>query len=658
MPPSFIRGSHSLPHSIITPRQMFRCGAYDKLFPKTLASPQSSLEFRSRLLYFFQVAMPRARRRPATMPSQHPTVPSNSDSVDIKSQGGAAGAAGPGWRPYKGRWNAKMAYRDNRHEERRRGGAPKNNHASQQSRPQHNPNMAGPYLNQGTGSSNSQTGSSTSQGDVPVQPSFHSQSTSNVRPANNGQAENPIIKPFPMFSGLPSFPDPLTNQLPFITPNTLEQSHPSPFTSALQQALANPAFFPFWAGGNPFIGLPPMPLPSAAHMGFDMQSQIAPSTVWNKHNIEQHNTTSSVNFSAAGQSRPAQASHTVNTPRQAKARKPPSATKKYRDQSSQPPQRYETPRPLLVILDLNGTLIYRKTRKFPPSFQRRVGLDEFLKTLVQNYKVMIWSSSKPETVDAVCQKIFSEADRKQLVAEWGRDRLNLSSSEYNSKAQVYKTLETVWSSKDIQASYPKEWAAKAKKQTARWDQSNTILIDDSKLKALSEPYNLIEIPEFTNAPGIDESAIFPRVLQRLEVLATCDDVSKMLHQWASAAPATTFLDLDITPYLIDSGTQNQTQPETLDRVEIRRLNKKARKREKRAARLAATITAVKESAIAPSYPPVPSSRNANKKNQPNQAQSQALESLKPPGKPRSPSPVSSVQSDNSLLDKLERSLDS
>jgi hypothetical protein len=236
--------------------------------------------------------------------------------------------------------------------------------------------------------------------------------------------------------------------------------------------------------------------------------------------------------------------------------KPPSPTKAYIKQASLPPTLVASPQPLLVILDLNGTLIYRKHRRFPPSFARRAGLDEFLNNLLKNYKVMIWSSSQPNTVKAVCDKLFPGKKRSALVAEWARDKFGLPISQYRTKVQVYKTLETVWNNKKIQSSFPKHHkAAQTGMQSkTRWDQSNTILIDDSKLKALSEPNNILEIPEFTNQATVDESKIFPKVTQLLDELAKHDDVSKVLRHWNTELPENQSilgLDLGLKPHGVD-----------------------------------------------------------------------------------------------------------
>lgn len=596
--------------------------------------------------------------------STNSTSNAESKSVDEKRQGGTAPNPRSGWRPYRGRWDAKVAYRDNRNEASRGEPATHNTHMSRRGRPRQNQRNPRVYLN-GATNLNSHDGLSgrsfSPRRDAPSQQPAQSQNGQAPLPANNGFADFPMLNPFNMFSGLP-MPSDLNSayQPPFSPPN-MSQQHQSQFPSQLNPSLHNPAFFPLLGGGNPFLNMPPF-LSPAAFMNLDMQSQAALNPMLNT--VDQSGAPTSAGFSAAAPSVPDQKrSSAAKAHHQAfKAPRPPSATKKYLNQSSLSPKLTSSPQPLLVILDLNGTLIYRKTKKFPPSFSRRVGLDEFLNVLVEKYKVMIWSSSTPQTVAAVCQKLFTESQRKGLVAEWGRDKLGLSKSEYNSKIQVYKTLETVWTSRQIQASYPgkaQKGGSKAKKQASRWDQTNTILIDDSKLKALSEPYNLIEIPEFTNNPAIDESDIFPKVLQRLELLAKCDDVSKMLYKWTSTSPETSILDLDLGPIEwkhSGRGDDSQHNNADLDPAEARKLSRKARKLEKKAARKTAAILAARASASAPvqSLQDSPSNPLADELGNQNGHEDPTSEAQRQ----RSPSSASSAQSGNTLLDRLEESLNS
>ncbi|KAJ5147816.1 hypothetical protein N7526_001168 [Penicillium atrosanguineum] len=236
----------------------------------------------------------------------------------------------------------------------------------------------------------------------------------------------------------------------------------------------------------------------------------------------------------------AQSMSTIASPRRARSGTPPVMIpvpeKAYLKTASKVPRRRNSPRPLLIILDLNGTLILRKHKRLPPSFARRSGLGEFLEELVRKHSVMVWSSSKPQTVNAICERLFPGDKANALVAQWGRDKFGLTSAQYNSKLQVYKELHKVWKDRKVQSAYPGNNPTDSEFPPGHcWDQSNTILIDDSKLKALSEPYNILEIPEFINNPSIDESTLFKKVLARLEYLSYYDDVSKVFREWNEQA---------------------------------------------------------------------------------------------------------------------------
>ncbi|EED12464.1 NIF domain protein [Talaromyces stipitatus ATCC 10500] len=221
----------------------------------------------------------------------------------------------------------------------------------------------------------------------------------------------------------------------------------------------------------------------------------------------------------------------------------------YLEQANKEPLDLHFMQPLLIILDLNGTLLYRKRKSFPPKFIRRPALDYFLERLTSRHHVMVWSSSRPETVEAICDEIFSEGQKKKLVAKWARNKLGLNPEQYNAKVQVYKELNKIWADEKIQASFPhkKHRAGKAaynalryapgldelKEMTGfiakKWDQSNTVLIDDSTLKAAANPYNILQVPEFTNVPNQDDTTVLKELLLKIRVLAKSNDVSRRLR---------------------------------------------------------------------------------------------------------------------------------
>ncbi|KAK3109222.1 hypothetical protein LTR53_017758, partial [Teratosphaeriaceae sp. CCFEE 6253] len=170
-------------------------------------------------------------------------------------------------------------------------------------------------------------------------------------------------------------------------------------------------------------------------------------------------------------------------------------------------------RALLVILDLNGTLLHR-TRRGGSAFTARSHVPEFLHYLLSHHKVMIWSSATPENVHAMVAKLLTPEQRKRLVAVWGREKLRLSPAQYGQKVQCYKQLSWVWRDEEIATSAPGHDA---------WAQDNTVLIDDSAEKAASEPYNSVTIDEFEGTEAQGRTDVLGQVVQYLEVLRGARD---------------------------------------------------------------------------------------------------------------------------------------
>ncbi|RYP25912.1 hypothetical protein DL768_011676 [Monosporascus sp. mg162] len=170
----------------------------------------------------------------------------------------------------------------------------------------------------------------------------------------------------------------------------------------------------------------------------------------------------------------------------------------YLAHASLPPLLLPYPRKILVVIDLNGTLLYRPNRKNPSSFIERPHARRFLSYCVETFVVVIWSSAKPDNVRKMCDQLMTPEQQKKVVAIWGRDKFGLSKSDYKQRVQCYKRLSALWSAPEVATSHP-NYA-----NGGRWSQADTVLVDDSLEKARSEPYNLIPIPEFMgdrNEPG-------------------------------------------------------------------------------------------------------------------------------------------------------------
>ena len=201
----------------------------------------------------------------------------------------------------------------------------------------------------------------------------------------------------------------------------------------------------------------------------------------------------------------------------------PIATAEYLERSRLPPEKLSSPKELLVILDLNGTLLYRAKGKSAHGSSAptlRPGLAAFLNYVTDNFKVMIWTSARPENATRMINAAFSNKQKQQLLAVWARDTLGLTESQYNAKVQVYKTLERIWNG---------EFAIK---DTGAFDQTNTVLFDDSTEKAVGHPYNLVCVPEFFGTRGQNKGdTVLRQCIEYLEKLRWQSDISAYIRAY-------------------------------------------------------------------------------------------------------------------------------
>ena len=221
----------------------------------------------------------------------------------------------------------------------------------------------------------------------------------------------------------------------------------------------------------------------------------------------------------------------------------------YMSISSMEPQFSSVAQHLLLVIDLNGTLLYRPNRNSPYHFVERPSTQHFLNYALANFSVMIWSSARPENVERMCDKLFSEGSRQQLVAVWGRDRLGLSAEDSQKRVQVYKRLERVWNDPQIQGRHPLASEGKG------WHQGNTVLIDDSVEKSRSEPYNFLEVPEFTGHKGEDPNFL-KELAEYLAVLRMQTNVSSYIFRY----PLVRRNPLNRQEEIASSATSNEWHP--------------------------------------------------------------------------------------------------
>lgn len=177
--------------------------------------------------------------------------------------------------------------------------------------------------------------------------------------------------------------------------------------------------------------------------------------------------------------------------------------------------------PLLIVLDLNGALLHRQRHMGLHHFMARPRVESFLEYVFATHKVMVWSSARPDTVNAMCKQLLSPSQLQELVAIWTRDQLRLPASAYNEKTQIYKQLSWVWADRAVQL-HNKEIGH-------RWSQKNTVLVDDSFEKGASEPHNVVTIKSFDGQGDDQDGAPLMRLTQYLEELKMQQNVSSFIR---------------------------------------------------------------------------------------------------------------------------------
>ncbi|KAI0133045.1 HAD-like protein [Hypoxylon sp. NC0597] len=200
----------------------------------------------------------------------------------------------------------------------------------------------------------------------------------------------------------------------------------------------------------------------------------------------------------------------------------PNPTQQYLTNASLPPFVLPQERQILVVIDLNGTLLHRPDSYRPTYFVERPHARSFLNYCIETFKVVIWSSAKSQNVEKMCRQLLKPKQFWKVVAIWGRESFGLSDNDYRQRVQCYKRLSLLWSDEKIAASHPE--ADKGK----RWSQADTVLIDDSIEKARSEPYNLVRVPEYDGDLEKD-GEILPQVHDYINELARTADISTFIR---------------------------------------------------------------------------------------------------------------------------------
>ncbi|KAG0355330.1 hypothetical protein BG005_005764 [Podila minutissima] len=197
--------------------------------------------------------------------------------------------------------------------------------------------------------------------------------------------------------------------------------------------------------------------------------------------------------------------------------------------ANEPSRTLPAPRKMLVILDLNGTLFFRNKRlSGKPTIVNRPFLLEFMRLLFTHFHVMVWSSSRRTSVDAMLNRIPKDFGTMDRI--WSREHFDLHEVDFHRKVLTLKDMEKVWEEIEME----KEWASpkQLKKYAEDFDQTNTILIDDSTHKSQLQPYNCIPIADFDferAESGADIELL--KVWQYLELASMQSNVSNFMREF-------------------------------------------------------------------------------------------------------------------------------
>ncbi|KAJ2415380.1 hypothetical protein GGI10_001743 [Coemansia sp. RSA 2530] len=174
----------------------------------------------------------------------------------------------------------------------------------------------------------------------------------------------------------------------------------------------------------------------------------------------------------------------------------------------------------LIVLDLNGTLIKRSSRN--PDKTRtgyaRPHLSSFLKFLLDNFAVMIWSSAQPFSVNNMLQ-VFMKQQQSRFVRVWDRRFCGLDGPYYG-KAQTTKDLLKITNGysladsphKNVYETY-KGYKGIAPEMKGHWTLENIVLVDDSETKAVRQKENHVHVSTFEDLRHDEELLKLHRYLE-------------------------------------------------------------------------------------------------------------------------------------------------
>ncbi|GAB2302133.1 hypothetical protein Dimus_036150 [Dionaea muscipula] len=201
------------------------------------------------------------------------------------------------------------------------------------------------------------------------------------------------------------------------------------------------------------------------------------------------------------------------------------------------------PKKKLVILTLNGLLLYRNHRsgKIPTNrthdarfgnqlVYKRPFFQEFMNFCLQRFEIGIWSSAKGHNVDGVIDCVFKGGLKKKLLFVWDQDKCSdygFKSLENKEKPIFLKELKKLWDE------------VKSSDNRGSYSASNTLLIDETPYMGLLNPPNTSIYPEPYDPDNEADNALDPKeeLGKYLDGLAEAEDVQAYVKAHPIGQPA-------------------------------------------------------------------------------------------------------------------------
>ncbi|HVW00876.1 MAG TPA: HAD family hydrolase [Planctomycetaceae bacterium] len=181
-------------------------------------------------------------------------------------------------------------------------------------------------------------------------------------------------------------------------------------------------------------------------------------------------------------------------------------------------------RPILLILDIDETLVYAAETRLdrpddfrvgPYSVYRRPGVQDFLTACLKLFEIAVWSSAGADYVDAMVQALFPAEQAPSFV--WSRDRCVQRYDPERLERYFVKDLKKV--------------------KRLGFDLNRVLVVDDSSEKVERNYGNAVYVRPYYGDPGDRE---LPRLAWYLQSLASTPNVRAIEKRgWRDKVPAST-----------------------------------------------------------------------------------------------------------------------